>query len=202
MNSRSLITYILIAAFLFGCSSEKQPSSINLTSKANEALEYCKENKLNTEFCILVDMRVHSGKNRLYIYDFGKDSIISSGLCSHGCGDSPHGADQTKTSPIFSNIPDSHLSSLGKYKIGNRGYSNWGINVNYKLHGLESSNSNALSRDIVLHSWKRVVSHEIFPNGTPEGWGCPAVSDEQMIIIDRLLQNITPDKNVLLWIYK
>ena len=200
MSKKFLITSILIATFIFSCSSEKHPSSTNLMSKAAEALKYCKVNNLNTELCILIDMRVHSGKNRLHIYDFKTDSILSSGLCSHGCGNNSWAKDETKDAPIFSNIPDSHLASIGKYKIGNRGYSNWGINVNYKLHGLESSNSNALSRDIVLHSWEMIANHETFPNGTPEGWGCPAVSDEQMRIVDSLLQ--LSHKNVLLWIYK
>jgi hypothetical protein len=200
MSNKFLITSILIAVFIFSCSSEKHPSSTNFMSKAAEALKYCEGNNLNTELCILIDMRVHSGKNRLYIYDFKTDSIISSGLCSHGCGSNPWAGDVTKNAPIFSNIPDSHLASLGKYKIGNRGYSKWGINVNYKLHGLESTNSNALSRDIVLHSWQKIANHETFPNGSPEGWGCPAVSDEQMRIIDSLLQ--LSHENVLLWIYK
>ena len=199
MSKKFLITSVLIATFTFKCSNEKQSSSNNLMSKAAEALTYCKGNNLNTELCILIDMRVHSGKKRLYIYNFKTDSIISSGLCSHGCGNNPWAGDETKNNPVFSNIPDSHLSSLGKYKIGNRGYSNWGINVNYKLHGLESTNSNALSRDIVLHSWKMIPNQEMFPNGTPEGWGCPAVSDKQMRIIDSLLQ--PSNENVLLWIY-
>jgi len=200
MRNKLLITSILIGTFIFSCFSKKSSSSINLTNKAAKALEYCKKNNLNTELCILIDMQVHSGKNRLYIYDFKTDSIISTGLCSHGCGNSSWAGDKTKNSPIFSNIPDSHLASLGKYKIGNRGYSNWGINVNYKLHGLESTNSNALSRYIVLHSWEKVENHETFPNGTPEGWGCPAVSNEQMRIIDSILRR--SHENVLLWIYK
>jgi len=200
MRNKLLITSILIGTFIFSCFSKKSSSSINLTNKAAKALEYCKKNNLNTELCILIDMQVHSGKNRLYIYDFKTDSIISTGLCSHGCGNSLWAGDETKNAPIFSNIPDSHLASLGKYKIGNRGYSNWGINVNYKLHGLESTNSNALSRYIVLHSWEKVENHETFPNGTPEGWGCPAVSNEQMRIIDSILRR--SHENVLLWIYK
>ena len=115
------------------------------------------------------------------------------------CGNKPWSGDMTKTSPVFSNTPDSHLSSLGKYRIGKRGYSNWGIHVNYRLHGLESTNSNAFSRDIVLHSWESVADLETYPKGTPEGWGCPAVSDNTMRELDSLLQN--SGENVLLWIY-
>jgi hypothetical protein len=154
---------------------------------------------MNTEFCILVDMSIHSGENRFFIYDFGKNSTIKSGLCSHGCCDNAWGSDYTKQNPVFSNIPGSHCSSVGKYRIGKRGYSNWGINVNYRLHGLETTNSKAYSRDIVLHSWDMVPDRELFPEGTPEGWGCPAISNKLMRELDKMLKKShTP---VLLWIY-
>ena len=200
--------YLLLTFCCLRCSPDinepeevKPPLSVeNVRNKSVEALKYCKEKNLNTDLCILIDMSVHSGKFRLHIYDFKMDSIIRAGLCSHGCGKKPWSGDMTKTSPLFSNIPDSHLSSLGKYRIGKRGYSNWGIHVNYRLHGLENTNSNALSRDIVLHSWERITDLETFPNGTPEGWGCPAVSNNTMRNLDSLLQNSS--KNVLLWIYK
>ncbi|MFD0962986.1 murein L,D-transpeptidase catalytic domain-containing protein [Pseudofulvibacter geojedonensis] len=168
-------------------------------TKALEALAYAKKNNFNTHYTILVDMSIHSGKKRLFVWDFKEQKIIKQGLCSHGCCSEPWGADYTKEKPVFSNTPDSHCSSLGKYKIGKRGYSNWGINVNYKLHGLESSNSNAFKRVIVLHSWKEVADTETYPNGTPEGWGCPAVSNSLMKELDNLLQKET--KPLLFWIY-
>ena len=116
-------------------------------------------------------MSIHSGKKRLFLYDLKDKKIVQSGLCSHGCGEAPWGEDETKETPLFSNVPDSHLSSIGKYRIGKRGYSNWGIHVNYKLHGLEATNSKAYSRFIVLHSWDAIEDEETFPQGAPEGWG-------------------------------
>tara|TARA_R110000850_G_scaffold192373_3_gene319255 strand:- start:127 stop:684 length:558 start_codon:yes stop_codon:yes gene_type:complete len=175
-------------------------SQTSLRLKAHEALRYCEQNDMNTEFCLLVDMSRHSGKNRLFVYQFANDSILSAGLCSHGCCDGAWGSDQSKEEPKFNNIPESHCSSLGKYKIGSRGYSNWGININYKLHGLEASNSKAFSRAIVLHSWDMVGDNETYPSGTPEGWGCPAVSNNQMKFLDGLLKNV--EKPVLLWVYQ
>lgn len=171
----------------------------DLKSKGKEALAYCKENQLNTDFCILIDMNIHSGKNRLFVYDFNEEASLKSGLCSHGCGSSSWGSDLTKESPIFSNVENSHLSSLGKYKVGARGYSNWGININYKLHGLETTNSNAFDRLIVLHSWEKVSEKEVYPKGTPEGWGCPAISNSTMEYLDSLLSQVSTP--VLLWIY-
>lgn len=86
----------------------------------------------------------------------------------------------------------------GKYKIGNRDYSSWGINVKYWLHGLESTNKSAVKRVVVLHSWDAVKNFEIYPRLSPLSWGCPAVSDDFMKKLDERLQQTK--KPVLLWI--
>ena len=174
--------------------------SNRLHSKASEALAYNKKNGLNQNFTILIDMKIHSGRNRFFVYDLKKKEILKSGLVSHGCCDSPWTGDASKTEPVFSNVSESHCSSLGKYKIGKRGWSSFGIHVNYKMHGLEPSNSNALKRLILLHSWGEVGNKETYPNGTPEGWGCPAISNDFMRYLDpKLKKEKTP---VMLWVYR
>ena len=179
----------------------KHTATPNKTAlKAEAALKYCKGHNYNTKYCYLVDMSIHSGKNRFFIWDFKTKSISDSGLVSHGCCDNIWSLDESKEDPVFSNVPEAHWSSLGKYKIGKRGYSSWGINVNYKLHGLDKTNNNAYKRIIVLHSWDAVSDEEVYPAGTPEGWGCPAVSNSKMEKIDEMLQK--SDHPVLLWIYK
>ena len=174
-------------------------NDIGIEQKIDQAYTFCVANNLNTNFCVFINMKQHSGKKRLHIIDFKSKSILKSGLCSHGCGTAPWGEDTTKLNPVFSNVPESHCSSLGKYRIGKRGWSNWGIHVNYKLHGLEPSNNNAFKRVIVLHSWDMVTEEEVYPNGTPEGWGCPAVSANVMRYLDQKLK--TSAIPVLLWIY-
>ena len=182
----------------------RRKSNINSLSKtelkANAAREYCKGHNFNSHYCYLIDMSIHSGKNRFFIWDFKTKMISDSGLVSHGCCESLWSADESKEDPIFSNVHESHCSSLGKYKIGKRGYSSWGINVNYKLHGLDKTNDNAYDRIIVLHSWDAVSNSQTYPSGTPEGWGCPAVSNSKMEKIDKMLKK--SDQPVLLWIYK
>ena len=168
--------------------------------KATDALTFCMENDYNTDFCILIDMSLHSGIKRFYIWDFATATIQNSFLVSHGCGDENWSSDSTKDNPQFSNTKNSHLSSLGKYEIGKRGYSNWGINIKYLMHGLESTNDNALSRYIVFHSWQDVGDNETYPKGTPEGWGCPAVSNKSMRILDPILSKSS--KPILMWIYQ
>lgn len=195
----------LILTFCFLVTScvlwaDDNSNTLRIEQKIEDAKAFCQDNNLNTDYAIFIDMSIHSGKYRLFVVDLKNDSVLSSGLCSHGCCDHDWGSDQSAEEPTFSNVSESHCSSLGKYKIGKRGWSSWGIHVNYKLHGLEASNSNAYERLIVLHSWSDVPDKELFPAGTPEGWGCPAISNSQLTYIDKLLK--MQSEPVLLWVYK
>jgi hypothetical protein len=193
------LSYLL----LINCSYKETSDAIDLNrikAKATEAKEFCRKNRLDTTFCILIDMNRHSGLNRFYVWGFKENKVVKQSLVSHGCCNSIWSLDFTKANPTFSNQDGSHCSSLGKFRIGKRGWSNWGIHVNYLLHGLEASNRNALQRQIVLHSWEKVTDAEIHPLGTAEGWGCPAVSNNFMKEIDVMLKD-EQDK-VLMWIFK
>jgi hypothetical protein len=70
--------------------------------------------------------------------------------------------------------------------------------VKYWLHGLEAGNANAVARVVVLHSWEAVGNEEIYPEYSPLSWGCPAVSDSFMGLLDAKLK--LTRKPVLLWI--
>ncbi|WP_379964169.1 murein L,D-transpeptidase catalytic domain-containing protein [Epilithonimonas sp. UC225_85] len=179
--------------------SKSKIDTLKTNKKAEEALGFCKAHNFNTDFCILIDMSLHSGLKRFFIYDLKKNEISKEYLVGHGCGTSSWSEDSTKDNPTFSNEDNSHLSSLGKYKIGARGYSNWGVHVKYLMHGLEETNNNALKRIIVFHSWEKMSDDEVFPKGSPEGWGCPTVSNNAFKEIDPLLKN--SKKPVLMWIY-
>lgn len=170
-----------------------------LSQKAAEARIFCEQNNLNTDFCVLVDMRIHSGKHRFFVWDFKQDSITKQALCAHGCGKDEQKS--TGAQPLFSNVNGSLLTSLGKHKTGKRAASQYGINIHYKLHGLEPTNNNAYERIIVLHSFTPVPSKEIHPLHLPMGFsqGCPVIDNETMRYLDKILKD-TPDP-VLLWIY-
>ena len=195
-----VIFLLMILTYCRNDSSEKEyiPDMVKLKSLASDAKLFCNRNNFNTDFYLLIDMSIHSGLKRFFIWDMEGDSISYSFMVSHGCGDNPWGRDLSKEKAVTSNIDGSHCSSIGKYKVGTRGYSNWGININYVLHGLESTNNNAFNRQIVLHSWEMVKDSETYPSGTPEGWGCPAISNNSMRILDTKLRN--SEKKVLLWI--
>ncbi len=167
----------------------------SIESRADEALAYSKEHKMNTSYCILIDMKIPSGKNRLFVYDFKKKKTIIKGLCAHGSG-----GGSTAFKVFFSNKVKSNCTSLGKYKIGKRAYSNWGIHAHYKMHGLDSTNSNAYKRIIVLHSYSPVPEHEIHPYGLHGvSMGCPVIADISMLEIDALIKS--GEKDMLHWIY-
>jgi hypothetical protein len=208
MKVQSLIFIPLLIAFGYSCTNGtagnddvKPVVNISTTrSKATEAFQYCKEKEFNTSFCILVDMSLHSGVSRFFVWDFSTDTIRYSFPVGHGCCDNPWSGDYSKINPTFSNKDGSHCSSLGKYKIGERGYSEWGVNVKYLMHGLESTNTNALRRQIVFHSWDAVADGDVYPDGTPEGWGCPTLSNNNFKLVDPLIKS--SKKPVLFWIYR
>src|SRR5580765_2454256 len=55
-----------------------------LTNHLNEVINYLQQNGYSTEYCFLIDMRISSGKNRFFVYDFRKNSVALSGLVAHG----------------------------------------------------------------------------------------------------------------------
>ncbi|WP_312825675.1 murein L,D-transpeptidase catalytic domain-containing protein [Epilithonimonas sp.] len=198
--------YLLFLIIISGCQKENLkpnflPTTDSVTEskpvinifktkqKSKDALEFCKTKNFNTDFCILIDMSLHSGLKRFFIYDFNKNEISQKYLVGHGCGNGFWSFDSSKDNPSFSNEDNSHLSSLGKYRLGERGYSNWGVNVKYLMHGLDEANSNALKRIIVFHSWGKMSDDEVYPKGSPEDWGCPTVSNNAFKEIDPMLKN-------------
>jgi len=157
--------------------------------------EYVAANDFNTEFCFMVDMSIPSGKNRFFIYNIQKDSVELTSLVSHGSGSyKPNCNDQL----IFSNTPNSNCTSIGRYKIGNSYYGTYGLS--YRLYGLDSSNNNAYSRAIVLHSDSYVPVKETYPRHIYESQGCPIVAPAILSLLDKYIKKST--KPVLLWVYE
>ncbi len=198
---RKLIFFILplLAGAVCLAAGQDAPSpqtAGRLRAKADSALAYCRAKGMNTDFCLLADMGVHSGRKRMWVWDFRKGAAALSSLCCHGCGQGGTGA-----KPVFSNVPGSNCTSLGKYRLGARSWSNWGIHVHYKMHGLEPTNDKAFERIVVLHSFSPVPDVEIHPFHLPMGWslGCPVISDSAMAAVDSMMQKSA--KPVLLWIY-
>lgn len=187
---------LLILSFIC-CNNSKDEKKAYASYHLN-ARKYCKDNQFNEDFYFLIDLSIHSGKNRFYVYDFNQSKIMDENLVTHGACDHFDANLNKYGKAKFSNRIDSHCSMKGKYKIGKRDYSSWGIHVKYWLDGLEESNKNAAERVVVLHSWEAVANEEIFPEYSPLSWGCPAVSDAFMKKLDAKLK--AAKKPVLLWI--
>ena len=178
----------------------KEKNYTDYKGYTNKALEYCQKNNLNDTYFFLVDLSVHSGKKRFYVCDFSTQTITDRYMVSHGCGSVFWSKDYSKENAEISNEANSHCSSVGKYIIGKRGVSSWGIKVNYQLYGVDKTNSNASKRSIVLHSWNAIKDDEVYPDGAPEGWGCPSVSNNSMKEIIKKIES--SQKRTLLWIIK
>ncbi len=156
--------------------------------------EYVATNNFNTDYCFLVDMSIPSGKKRFFVYNIKLGEVEYSALVSHGSGSYFPGCNDLL---VFSNMPNSNATSLGKYKIGNAYQGKYGLS--YKLYGLDSTNANAFERAIVLHSDAYVPQTETYPRHIYESAGCPAVSPVFLAEIGKYIR--TSDKPILLWIY-
>jgi len=164
-----------------------------LKKQSKEISTFAQNNHYNSNICFLVDMTIHSGKNRFFVYNMQKDSIELAGLVAHGSGNS-----RFTQIPTFSNKISSGCTSLGKYKIGYQYIGKFG--KAYRLHGLDSSNSNAFERNVVLHAYSCVPNNEPYPLPICNSLGCPMVS---YTFLETLHPIITTSKHpILLYIYR
>ncbi len=163
----------------------------HLQQKAAAIAQYATKHSYNNNYCFLIDMKITSGKKRFFVYNLKNDSIELAGLVAHGSGKNNTGNIQ------FSNVPNSLCTSLGKYKIGNAYTGKFGSA--FKLYGLDSTNSNALNRFVVLHSHSCVPNEETFPVPICESWGCPTVAPAFLNELKKYIA--TSEKPMLLEIY-
>lgn len=161
-----------------------------LTTKVNN---YALQNDMSTEYCFLVDMSLPSGRNRFFIYDLKRNSIIHSGLVAHGS------CNETFLSrPRFSNEVKTGCSSLGKYKVGEFYKGKYG--KSFRLYGLDNCNSNAYKRAVVLHGYNCIPDEEIYPRVLCNSLGCVMVSYKFFDKVSRIINKT--DKPIVLWVYQ
>lgn len=155
--------------------------------------DFLKKNpEYNSEIVFLVDMKIMSGKNRFFIYDLNKNEVIDQGLVAHGCGSETGNENKLK----FSNTNNSLATSLGKYTIGESYQGQFG--KAYKLYGLDTSNSNAFLRNIVLHKYRK-MPYEEQESPVCNSYGCPMVNETYFKRIEKILDE--SKKKILLDIY-
>src|SRR5687768_3441147 len=64
--------------------SRMQPDKMK--EKAAEAEAFCRKKQYSTDFCLLADMNIHSGYERMVVWNFITDTVERSLLVGHGCG--------------------------------------------------------------------------------------------------------------------
>ncbi|HIP32901.1 MAG TPA: hypothetical protein EYG86_09075 [Crocinitomicaceae bacterium] len=164
---------------------------IELENQKRKAKQFLANHKnYSQEIIFLLDMRHPSQNHRFFVLDLSKDIIAEKGLVAHGSGS------VIGDSLVFSNIPESYQSSLGRYRIGTKYTGNFG--KSYKLHGLDKTNNNAFKRYIVLHPYSCVPDEEQdFP--ICESLGCAMVSNNFMKTLYSIID--TSSKPILMVMY-
>ena len=139
----------------------------------------------------IIDFTIPSSSQRLFIVDVVAHKLLYSGLVAHG-----KGSGELKAIS-FSNTPESHQSSIGLYRIGDRIISPKHGNA-LLLEGLEKGrNDNARSREIIIHAADYVSEEFVRTHGRlGRSYGCPAVSRNDIGTVINLL-----GKGDLLFIY-
>ena len=152
----------------------------------------------DANYLCIVNFGKHSGEERFFIYNVRNNKYEYSGLVQHG-----NGKGNTAGKPKFSNVIGSNCSSLGLYKITSKDkMHSWPNAPSYRLIGLDSTNSNAMTRGILIHPslTHTLMPFEIWGLDLPLTWesqGCFAVSCNTMYEIRKKIKK----NNMYLYAY-
>lgn len=137
-------------------------------------------------------MKIPSAKNRFLVCNLQENKIIEQGLVAHGTGSETEIEGELK----FSNVKNSLCTSLGMYEISNSYSGQFG--KAYKLIGLDTGNSNALVRNIVLHKYECVPFTEQ-NKAICNSYGCPMVNEKFFNKIEKIIDDV--HRPILMKIY-
>jgi hypothetical protein len=154
--------------------------------------KFAKINNYNTHYGFFLNLKMHSGSNRLFLVSLDSQKTILSSLCCHGRGQFGF-----SENPPLSNVIGSNCSSDGIYKIGYKYDGAFG--TAYKLYGLSKSNSNAFKRYVVFHAHDCVPEAPV-ATSICQSEGCPTVSPNMLLKYSSYIDN--SQKPILLWVYK
>lgn len=181
------ITSPLHAQLLPGNLSDKliaQAPDLNpqVLNKALAAMQCATSNGLaGAERLAVIDFSLPSSEKRLWIFDLNEQRLLLEDLVAHGNRSGDNFATE------FSNIVDSHQSSIGLFRtqesyFGRHGYS-------LRLDGLEPGvNDKARERAIVIHAADYVDPSWVDRQGRiGRSQGCPAVRQDVVeLVVDNL----------------
>jgi hypothetical protein len=119
----------------------------------------------------VVDFSKPSSQKRLWVIDLNNNKVVFNDLVAHGQGSGGSMATE------FSDINDSHQSSLGFYVTKDTYVGKHGRSL--RLDGMDQGfNTSALARAIVVHAAKYVNAARAAAGSIGRSWGCPAVPEQ------------------------
>jgi L,D-transpeptidase-like protein len=123
----------------------------------------------NPRTLTVIDYSKPSTARRMFVYDLDRKTVLFEELVAHGSGS---GGNQATA---FSNLEDSHQSSLGLFITGQSYTGQNGYSL--RLDGLDAGfNDRARDRAIVIHGAPYVSEAVASAQGRlGRSWGCPAV---------------------------
>lgn len=175
-----------------GVAPAKGLSTGPLREWGKRAQQFALQKGYNANLVFLVDMSIASGRPRFFVYNTRKDSVLCSGLVTHGrCNE------EWLEGRKYGNTVGCGCTSLGKYRVG---YSyNGHFGLAFKLYGLDSTNNKAFERFVVLHAHS-CVPEVATGDEICQSDGCPTVAPG---FLQKLRTYITgSQKPILLWIYE
>jgi hypothetical protein len=147
----------------------------SLLRHALDALEQHHDSISYRDFIGVADFALPSRAPRFHLVNL-VDGSVQSHLVAHGKGSDPS---HTGWLERFSNEPHSNATSAGAYRTGSLYVGAHGHSM--RLEGLDPTNSNALSRAIVVHGAWYVNKEMIGYSGMlGRSQGCFAVADSSL----------------------
>lgn len=163
--------------------------TLGVAERALDAVQCTLDAGNSIDKLIVVDMSLGAKSRRLWAFDLkdpSKPKMILNDRVAHGAG-SDRNADGIADQ--FSNTPNSHMTSLGLYKISERYRGKNGMSR--RLDGLLARwNSNARNRAVVMHPSSYVNEGRV-----GRSQGCPAVNQKTMDALEAAGLS-----NAVLWI--
>ena len=138
----------------------------------------------------VIDFSQPSTSPRLWVVDLDAGDVVFHEWVAHGSGPGGDGP------PVFSDVPESHCSSLGAYATAELYTGRHGLSL--RLDGLQPGlNGNARERDIVVHGAAYVSRAHIDEWGRlGRSWGCPAV---RLDVAEPLVRALAGGALLLAW---
>jgi len=147
----------------------------SLLRRALDGLEQHHDSISHRDFIGVADFSLPSRAPRFHLVNVA-DGSVRSHLVAHGRGSDPA---HTGWLDRFSNEPHSNATSAGAYRTGSLYLGAHGRSM--RLEGLDPTNSNALSRAIVVHGAWYVNDEMIGHSGMlGRSQGCFAVADSSL----------------------